>query len=33
VTGEPDVDRRGALKTLLVLGAAAPLVGACNRPA
>jgi beta-N-acetylhexosaminidase len=29
VTDEPGLDRRGALRTLLVLGAAAPLVGAC----
>jgi beta-N-acetylhexosaminidase len=29
VTDESGLDRRGALRTLLVLGAAAPLVGAC----
>ncbi len=29
MTDESRLDRRGALRTLLVLGAAAPLVGAC----
>ena len=29
MTGEPGLDRRGALKTLLVLGGAASLTGAC----
>ena len=32
VTGESGLDRRGALKTLIVLGAAVPLAGACARP-
>jgi beta-N-acetylhexosaminidase len=33
VTDESRLDRRGALKALLVLGAAAPLAGACARSA
>ncbi len=33
MVGESGLDRRGALKTLLVLGGAASLTGACARPA